>query len=513
MRLFKILKNSWQLILLHTSVLLILLGGMITWLSAQEARLTLSPVKEVSRYGVTLELIDFETIYYPGGTIPRDYVSHLLVDGRVMDLSVNKPLSVNGCKIYQQAYTPDGCSIVSVRKDAVGTAVTFMGYGLFAIGGALSLLMRRRKLLVVIAMCGALGASANESMAGEQVLYQGRVTTFSTVARDALLKIHGDDRFNELSAVEAVDSIVRCPERWDSIPLIQSGETFIALNECFDSQGNYIGADDSKLAERVGIIMLLRSGMLYSKLTDDAVKLSDAQVQGELLYNSLPLTLVAFILLFCAAIGAFFMPKLGVALGWLAFSFQVAVIAFEWWLTGYGPFASMFATLQLLAAAVALMSLLIRGLGAVGLLASGCFAMVAHLQGINPIVTPLMPVLYSPWLSIHVSVVMLAYALFVIIALLALKSREYDSRCRQLLRVAVYLLGLGICTGAVWANESWGRYWGWDPKETCALITLLIYLVPLHLRKPSRWWYILPLISVAMTYFGVNFLPSLHAYN
>ncbi len=90
-----------------------------------------------------------------------------------------------------------------------------------------------------------------------------------------------------------------------------------------------------------------------------------------------------------------------------------------------------------------------------------------------------------------------------------------EMRCRalSLLHPAVYLLGLGIITGSIWANEAWGRYWGWDPKETAALVTFLIYAIPLHLKKPSLWWLILPVLSVAMTYFGINLFPSLHAYS
>ncbi len=124
--------------------------------------------------------------------------------------------------------------------------------------------------------------------------------------------------------------------------------------------------------------------------------------------------------------------------------------------------------------------------------------------------TPLMPVLRSPWLAIHVSTVMLAYALLVI-----------SFFRRHLLRWAVGLLAVGIFLGAVWANVSWGAYWSWDPKESWALITLLVYSIPLHTdslpwfrsTRNYRIYSLLALATLLMTYFGVNYLlGGMHSY-
>ena len=524
MRLIKLLTKSSQLMLLHLSFLLIALGGVTTWLTARESRVALVPGIPVERCGVNIELLRFQTEYYPGGDVPRDYVSYLLVNGVEMTVSVNRPLAVGGCRIYQQGYTPEGCSIVSIRKDASGTALTFTGFALFFIGGLLSLFRRRRGVAVaiVVAAFSTLTVSASDlptvskaeadSLARTQVVYRGRVTTFSTVAHDFMKKVHGEKYFCGLSAERAVASIWKFPEQWSDATMIKVGAEYRSFAEFFDERGRYLAPGDASVDERVGLMLLLRSNQLFSEPGEADARLSAAQVEGEIVYNTLSLTLIAFVLLFIAAVTAFFSSKWGRIVGWVAFLFQLTVILFESWLSGRGPFASMFETLQFLAAAVALISLLIRGLRGVGLLVSGCMALVAHLQAMNPIVTPLMPVLHSPWLSLHVSLVMTSYAIFVVVAILALQTRGGDNRCRQLLRVAVYLLGLGICTGAVWANESWGRYWGWDPKETWALITFLIYCVPLHMRRPSRWWYVVPLLSVAMTYFGVNYMQSLHSY-
>ncbi len=514
------------LLILHASLPVILAGGALTWLTARQSVITLQPGVAQSEFGLTIELERFETDYYPGGIIPQNYRSHLKINGREMQLEVNRPLSVMGCRIYQQSFGSDGSSVVSLRKDAAGTAVTFTGYALFLLGGLLCLIPGRAKALAIIGLAAA-GAQASvpavtpqaaDSLARELVVYQGRVCTFSTVARDVMLKVYGRTSYKGLSAERTVLSLTLFPDEWNSQPVIRHGSGHVSLHDCFDSAGRYTMASDPKTDERVGIILLLRNGRLFSRPGPDDELLSPARIEAEILFNKIPATLIIFITFFISAAMALWRPKWGRRLGATAFIMQTALLCIECWLTGHGPFASMFETLQLLAAATALLSLTVSGALPIGLLACGCMTLVAHLQASNPVVTPLMPVLHSPWLSLHVSLVMLSYALFVIIACMALgalirRKSEAAAQCRRMLRPAVFLLGLGIFSGAVWANEAWGRYWGWDPKETWALITFMLYAVPLHLRRPSLWWYILPLLSVAMTYFGVNLLPSLHAYS
>jgi ABC-type transport system involved in cytochrome c biogenesis permease subunit len=144
---------------------------------------------------------------------------------------------------------------------------------------------------------------------------------------------------------------------------------------------------------------------------------------------------------------------------------------------------------------------------------------------------PLLPVLRSPFFSIHISTIVTAYALLLgilvvgIIALIKPKDKARMERLKELstamLYPAVALLAIGIFIGAVWANVSWGNYWSWDPKEVWALITLLIYAAPLHgklwksFQKPLLFhiYGILAFLSVLITYFGVNMLlGGVHAY-
>ena len=145
---------------------------------------------------------------------------------------------------------------------------------------------------------------------------------------------------------------------------------------------------------------------------------------------------------------------------------------------------------------------------------------------------PLMPVLRSPFFSIHISTIVTAYALLLgilvvgVVALVKPKDRPRLERLKSLstamLYPAVALLAIGIFIGAIWANVSWGNYWSWDPKEVWALITLLIYAAPLHekgwktFQKPLFFhiYGILAFLSVIITYFGVNLLlGGVHAYN
>lgn len=161
-------------------------------------------------------------------------------------------------------------------------------------------------------------------------------------------------------------------------------------------------------------------------------------------------------------------------------------------------------------------------------MASGFFLLVASLSQSGSAISQLMPVLQSPLLSLHVSLIMLAYALlsftFLLSAVALFRPSEsaiFRLYTQVLLYPALTLLATGIFIGAIWANNSWGRYWGWDPKEVWALITLLVYAFPLHSvslplfrrHRPFFIYLLLAFSTVLMTYFGVNYLlGGLHSY-
>ena len=213
-------------------------------------------------------------------------------------------------------------------------------------------------------------------------------------------------------------------------------------------------------------------------------------------------------------------------------AFQLLIMILRWVAGGHAPMAGGFDSMNLMAIGIGILSLcLTRRYAAapsIGLLAMGLCLLVAMMSGSNPPVTHLMPVLSHPLLTLHVSIIMMAYALFIFVmlnsvgALLRPSHAEEAERTNLLmLYPAVALLAVGIILGAVWANISWGSYWSWDPKEVWALITLIVYLYPVfqsqnpdHSAKGLHIYCVLAFLSVLVTYFGVNFLlGGIHAYN
>lgn len=224
----------------------------------------------------------------------------------------------------------------------------------------------------------------------------------------------------------------------------------------------------------------------------------------------------------------------------LAFACLTAYLALRVIVSGRLPMGNGFETMMIVTWVAMLLTLVIsprfKILLPLGFVLSGFFLLVSSLSQMNPQITPLMPVLGSPLLSIHVSIIMIAYALLsftFVLSLVAIIVRFFgkdkvDEKLQQLQLVsqllllpAMTLLGIGIFVGAIWANQSWGRYWGWDPKEVWALITFMFYSVPLHgsllrpMRKPINYHYymIAAFFTVVMTYWGVNYLlGGMHSY-
>ena len=204
----------------------------------------------------------------------------------------------------------------------------------------------------------------------------------------------------------------------------------------------------------------------------------------------------------------------------------------RWYVAGHVPMSNGFETMQFMALATLVVSCLThRRFGVMlpfGLILSGFALLVSFLGQSNPQITNLMPVLASPWLSLHVSVVMMGYALLAFTMLTGIMGLCLPRQATQLMLLgrlllypAVFCLGIGIFLGAVWANQSWGAYWSWDPKETWALITFMTYAIAFHnhslpwLSKPRHfhWFCTLAFLTVLMTYFGVNFvLGGMHSY-
>lgn len=223
----------------------------------------------------------------------------------------------------------------------------------------------------------------------------------------------------------------------------------------------------------------------------------------------------------------------------LVFLFLSVLIALRSAIVGYFPLANGYEVMHFLAWTALLLTLLFyrrfQMLLPFGFLLCGLSLLVATMGEANPQITALKPVLSSPLLSVHVVVIMFSYALLAFIMLNGLTAILLhcfsENAQRQIERLktishlmlypAVFCLAIGIFVGAIWANLSWGRYWGWDPKEVWALITLMVYSLALHtdslpmFRKPMFFhlFAVVAFLAVLFTYFGVNFLlGGLHSY-
>ena len=228
----------------------------------------------------------------------------------------------------------------------------------------------------------------------------------------------------------------------------------------------------------------------------------------------------------------------------LVFTYHMYGMGMRWYIGGYAPWSNSYETMVYVAWATVLAGLLFVRRStvtfALATLFGGIILFVSGLNWMDPEINPLVPVLKSPWLMFHVAVIVAAYGFFGISCLIGLTNLVLTSiagkkntallkaRIKELtivnemaLWVGLALMTVGTFLGAVWANESWGRYWGWDPKETWALITMVVYAVVTHLHLVKRWYSdwlfnlcsVVAFSSVLMTFFGVNyFLSGMHSY-
>ncbi|MGM0566044.1 MAG: c-type cytochrome biogenesis protein CcsB [Bacteroidota bacterium] len=227
-----------------------------------------------------------------------------------------------------------------------------------------------------------------------------------------------------------------------------------------------------------------------------------------------------------------------------AFALHVAGLGMRWYISGHAPWSDGYEALIYIAFSMVLAGILFSRKSPLTLAATAVLSsitlMVAHLAWMDPEITNLVPVLKSYWLTIHVSIITASYGFFALGALLGFLNlifnlfktdsnvMKVDERIEELtyinemtLTIGLYMLTIGTFLGGVWANESWGRYWGWDPKETWALVSILVYAFIVHIRMmpglQSRYVFnlfsVIGFSSIIMTYFGVNYyLSGLHSY-
>ena len=227
-----------------------------------------------------------------------------------------------------------------------------------------------------------------------------------------------------------------------------------------------------------------------------------------------------------------------------AFLFHTFGLGLRWYISGHSPMSNGYETMIFISWVILLAGFIFGRKSLLTLAATivlaGMTLMVGHLSFMDPEITNLVPVLKSYWLTLHVSVITGSYgflALGAILGLIVLTMMLFVNSKNQVriadtidqltvinyktLTLGLYFLTIGTFLGAIWANESWGRYWGWDPKETWSLITIVIYTLVLHSRlipgmKNIYAFNLLSLVafsSVLMTFFGVNYyLSGMHSY-
>ena len=286
---------------------------------------------------------------------------------------------------------------------------------------------------------------------------------------------------------------------------------------------------------------------------------SSAKVQTELWYNRINIFEQLFqaylylgTVLFIVLLWHIFIPKqifrrltqIGIALLWLCFILHTVGLIIRWYLSGHAPFSDAYE------------SMIYVGWSAIGVglffsrrspltVAATAFVtamilMIAHWNWMDPAIGTLQPVLNSYWLMLHVAVIVGSYGPFALgmllgvinLLLMIVTTRKNAHKINLIqqeltivnelaLTVGLVMLTIGNFLGGMWANESWGRYWGWDPKETWALVSIMVYALVIHLRLIPHWrgrWAfnfmsIVAFSSILMTYFGVNFyLTGMHSY-
>ena len=297
----------------------------------------------------------------------------------------------------------------------------------------------------------------------------------------------------------------------------------------------------------------------YQKKNSGDIYLSDRRIKMEILYNKININLklmiwygiLGFILLIIQFL-ALIIPKINIKII-NRFAFALLSILFlthtfgmgvRWYVSGHAPWSDSYESMIYIAWASILAGLFFGRKSAFALSAtsilSASLMSVAMMAWVNPEITNLVPVLKSYWLVLHVAIIISSYGFLGLGATLGLfnlliinfKTDKNHLRLNRTvlelsviiemtLIVGLYLLSIGVFLGGIWANESWGRYWGWDSKETWSFVSMLIYAFVIHMRFISGLKSIVvfniaaffSFASILMTYFGVNFiLTGLHSY-
>jgi ABC-type transport system involved in cytochrome c biogenesis permease subunit len=396
------------------------------------------------------------------------------------------------------------------------------------------------------------------------VYYRGRIAPFDSYARDyckaAFPKGSMPDGY---TPVQLVTEIYLFPEKWPDRPkpvmkIFPQQSLWLApednLSQAQNSDTLFIAHVLDFLKQSIQEenhqqnLQIINSIATFQEKRCTAGSVNRQKEQIEILYNQVrperkiflieiifSLILLVF---FITAYDSIWAKRCSLVFLLLSLVLLTADIGLRCYLSGHNPFSGLFDTLLLVSAGMLIISLVIspknKFIALPTLIASAFITLVATMMGGSSF-SPLMPVLISPWLTIHVTIIMTAYCFLTFTFVLAIisifliifQNKKYKKLKIKYLSqlfciLGVVFLAIGIMIGALWANISWGQYWSWDPKETWALITLLGYCIALPGVIPATrkhdWLYhlivIVAFLLLLTTYFGVNFwMGGMHAYN
>ena len=562
------LYKRMAVMLLHLSFVVILVGALVTHLTAQRDTIHLRvgiPYHLTSTSQITLK--EFRIINYPGTDAPLDYQSVILHGNEQVLVSMNKVGNIDNYRLFQQSYDSDGAGVsLGLSYDPYGIAITYFGYLMLLIGIIATLLSRHtqmrslyRKAITVALLLISVNVYAEEKlpvidkdiahrMGTIQVLYNNRICPLNTVATDFTMKMTGSASWKDYSADEVFFSWMIYYMPWEKELLLNNPKKKGAEDRKAVVEMFYNGQFTKIFPYRIGNAVNWYSpgGQVLPReipvkeqffIKQSMDFLTEAIVTGQ---RDRAFEIIAKIKLFQRDMIGDVLPSENKTRTELFYNklrsikFPVLITAqlgLRWWLSGHIPLSNGYETMLFMAWVLLVLTIVLfrkfRFFLWIGPLAACCCLMVAMMTGSGSQITPLIPVLQSPLLSVHVMTVMCAYALFALQMMLGVysfwtsKLERITALSQLLLYPAIFLLTIGIFLGAVWANVSWGNYWSWDPKESWALITLMVYAIPLHkasigaFNKPRFYhiYMISAFLAVLITYFGVNFvLGGMHSY-
>ena len=565
--------------LLHLSFMVILAGALTTHLTGVQGQVHLREGESSSDFELEdgsmaqlpfrLQLDAFTIVRHPGSMAPSDYISELTIlegeDGsQAATISMNNILKHRGYRFYQADYDEDGAgSILAVSHDPWGVGITYAGYLLLLVSMIGFFFERdtpfraslRRVLswsaVVALLLVPQFGFASPRSelkgsLGGLYVYYGHRVCPLDTYLQEKGLDetVASLDKL-KLFPVTGADGTVAWYAAVDKLPeavLVDEGLwTFVRKSPDLVKQS----VEEGNVAEALPILAGIRA---YQEKTAASVLPSPAKVRAERAYIrvarprvqfmlSLALGLVLFVLSAVRLSRGRRMPAwlmtAGAVVALLLWVYLTVCLGLRWAVSGTGPWVGRYSVMMLMAwfatLAIVLMYKKFPLIEPLGFLLAGFTMLLASRESVSPQIMPLMPVLRSPLLSIHVLSMMMSYTLFGLVAFNGVMglfvAQGPAGRLQDLSLVvlypAVFLLTFGTFLGAVWANISWGSYWAWDPKETWALVTMLIYSFTLHggaikaFRNPRFFhaYTIFAFVAVLITYFGVNLiLGGMHSY-